>query len=65
MVVDFADFCIVTEHAAKCANLHFGWVTIKCGEMGAKWGRNGCRSLSRFENKIYIVDKYIFYGIGH
>jgi len=29
MVADFADFRFVTEHAAKCANLHFGCVTIK------------------------------------
>jgi hypothetical protein len=32
MVADFADFQFVTEHAAKCANLHFGCVTIKMGE---------------------------------
>ena len=30
MVAGFAVFCIVTDHANKCANLYFGCVTIKC-----------------------------------
>ena len=60
MVADFAVFCIVTDHANKCANLHFGCVTIKM--------RRECLwSLSWLGNKIYIVGKhifYIFYGTG-
>ena len=60
MVADFADFWFVTEYAIKSAILHFGCVTIK---MARKWG-NERRSLSRLGNKIYIVDKHIFYGTG-
>jgi hypothetical protein len=51
MVVYFADFWFVTEYATKCANLHFGCVTIK---MTRKWG-NERLSLHRLGNKIYIL----------
>ena len=35
MVAVFSAFRDVTEHAVKCANLCFGFVTIKCGKMAA------------------------------